>query len=99
MTTATAKPAKITAPMRRVLSAIVDGRPWNASHDTVQAILNAGLASYDENGVWSVTATDCKAEREATFERAVFANRKALRERHEHNLIQMPRASGYKTPA
>lgn len=95
MTTAT-KPAKITAPMRRVLAAIAEGRPWNASHGTVQAIIDGGLASYDENGVWSIT--DRKAEREENFERAVAANRKVLREHHEHNLIQMPRASGYKVP-
>ena len=48
-------PAKVTAPMRRVLAAIAAGAPWRAAHETVEAILVAGLASYDDNG-WRTTA-------------------------------------------
>ena len=48
-------PAKVTAPMRRVLAAIAAGTPWRAAHETVEAILVAGLASYDDNG-WRITA-------------------------------------------
>jgi len=46
---------KVTPAMRRVLRAIEQGTPWRASEDTVQAILDAGLAHYDDNCVWHLT--------------------------------------------
>lgn len=54
MKTTSATP-KVTPAMRRVLRAIKEGAPWIASETTVQAILDAGLAHYDDKCVWHLT--------------------------------------------
>ena len=46
--------SQVTPGMQRILHAIADGISWRASDATTQAILDAGLAHYDEASIWAL---------------------------------------------